>query len=125
MSLLSGTRVVLVFDSQCFDTAVYQYIHAHDTRFDMMHACPRVTRSVLSLHPSIYAQGECFLMRRNCNCNCAPVYLSAMYALACLGMYNTCMDTYVSYTHAQTCMRTCIYRHVSYSLYLHAPVVSE
>jgi hypothetical protein len=27
-------------------------------------------RQVCSLSPSIYAQGECFLMRRNCNCNC-------------------------------------------------------
>jgi hypothetical protein len=26
--------------------------------------------TVCSFSPSIYAQGECFLMRRNCNCNC-------------------------------------------------------
>jgi hypothetical protein len=37
--------------------------------------------STSTFSPSIYAQGECFLMRRNCNCTCQlAIYKDRMQA---------------------------------------------
>jgi hypothetical protein len=52
--------------------------------------------TVCSFSPSIYAQGECFLMRRNCNCNCS-----------------TQQQVYIiqapNYTHASCCLHLSIH----------------
>jgi hypothetical protein len=38
-------------------------------RVTLLSCAPRLYVTVCSFSPSIYAQGEWFLMRRNCNCN--------------------------------------------------------
>jgi hypothetical protein len=48
--------------------------HAGAVGFLLQHSflCSQAV-TVCSFSPSIYAQGECFLMRRNCYCNCCSM----------------------------------------------------